>query len=322
MPPLLKKLRVLAAKHEAAIGDPETLAAADAAMNIFNPVMQPSVTMHDRENPSGFGSLNSTVGQKYYTATFTTDIHGDGSGGVPFWASRLLPACGFVQDGSTFRLKTSPPVAGSGSNEVRTITIGSYENGRLKVASGCMGSWKITFENSKHASIEWTFMGRFNDVVDAAMLTGVTRPTAKPIPFQGTDILIGGNATSCLNTLSIESGNNVIVRPCAAEIGGVESGLITGRKITTTFDPEASLVADDDVYGSWLDGDENSFELTLEDGADIITFAGPAFQRTNVQDADREGVDVDQTTGQFNLSTATDDEFTITFGTDPTPETP
>ena len=311
--PLLKKLRVVAGRHEAAIGTAETLTAIDAQMNAFNPVFQPTVTMHNRENPSGFGALAATVGQQYFTGTFMTEIHGDGAGGVPFWASLLLPACGMIQDGNVFRLRTSPPVAGSGSTEVRTLTLGSHENGRLKLITGAMGGWKIKFENTKHATIEWTFMGRYNPVADAPLLTGVVRPTEAPIPFVGKDILIGGDATTCLNSLTIESGNKVIVRPCAAEEGGVESGLITNRKITTTLDPEACLVADDDVYGSWLAGDESAFELCLENDTDQITFAGPRFQRTNIQDADREGIDVDQTTGQFNIVNG-DDEFTITFG--------
>jgi len=323
--PLLRKLRVVAARHEATIGEAQPLTADDARMNVFNPVFQPTVTMHDRDNPSGFGSLSATPGQQYYTATFMTEVHGDGNGGVPFWASRLLPACGMVRDGNVFRLRTSPPVGGTNDQGVRTITLGSYENGRLKLLTGAMGGWSLKFENSKHAYIEWTFMGRYNDVTDVPMLTGVTRPTEAPIQFAGKDILIGGDSTSCLNSLSIESGNVVIVRPCAAEEGGIESGLITDRKLTTTLDPEACLVGDDDVYGSWLDGEENTFEICLENENDLITFAGPRFQRTNIQDADREGITVDQTTGQFNIVNG-DDEFTITFGspatTPPAPTPP
>lgn len=321
MPPLLKKLRVVAVRHEATVGTAQSLTAADAAMNVFNPVMQPTVTMHDRENPSGFGSLASVPGQRYFTATFMTEVRGDGTGGVPFWASRLLPACGMVRTGNTFTVASGSPVGGSSDTSVRALTIGSYENGRLKLATGCMGAWKINFEASKHATIEWTFMGRYNDVVDAPILTGITRPTTKPIIFHGLDVTVGGSASSCLSTLSIESGNNVIVRPCASEIGGIESGLITNRKVTATLDPESKLIAEGNVFGDWLAGAESPFELRLEDGDDSITFAGPKFQRTNIQDAERNGIDVDQTTGQFNIDEG-DDEFSITFGTDPTPETP
>lgn len=206
-------------------------------------------------------------------------------------------------------------------SQARTLTLGSYENGRLKVLTGGMGNWKLSFENSKHATIEWTFMGRYTPVIDAPMLSGVIRPTEPPIPFVGKDILIDGRPTGCLNSMSIESGNNVIIRPCAAEVGGVESGLITGRKITANFDPEACLIAEDDVYQSWLGGDEHAFEICLENENDLITFAGPRFQRTNIQDAEREGIDIDQTTGQFNIENG-DDEFSITFGSPPTPPAP
>ena len=57
--PLLKRMRVLAAKIETTVGKAGSLAAADAAMSVFNPMMQSTIEMEEREGEGGFGYLSS-----------------------------------------------------------------------------------------------------------------------------------------------------------------------------------------------------------------------------------------------------------------------
>ena len=304
---MLKKLRIVAAETEATSGTAETLVAADAAFNAFNPMFQLNKTMHARDNPAGFGSLSDVPGAQFAVLTFTTEVHGDGAGGVPFWASELLPACGWVNSSGTF----SPTTEAPGSN-VKTLTMAVYQDGLIKKMSGAAGTAQLVFEAGKHVMINWTFTGKFESITDGAILSGVSRPTNKPIVMAGQNISIGGATAACIQNIAVDLGNNVVARPCANEAGAVEAGLITGRNVTATLDPESVLVATNNTFGKWLAGTEEAFSLVLDDGTDAITFAGPKFQRTNIQEGDRDGIVTDDTTARFNISSG-DDEFTIDF---------
>ena len=84
------------------------------------------------------------------------------------------------------------------------------------------------------------------------------------------------------------------------------------------MDAQSRLVATEDVYGEWLTGTEQALSLVVADDNDTITIAAPKLQRNNIQEGDREGVQIDNITFQLNKSAAAgDDEFTIDFDATP-----
>src|SRR6056297_2341837 len=121
--PLLKRKRVFAAKVEATAGTAETLTASEGAFNAYNVMIQPTVTVEEREAQASFNRLAGVPGARQGTATFRTDIHYDATN-IPTWASVLLPACGFVDDDPSFLPKTAAPGTG-----VKTLTIGCFQDG-------------------------------------------------------------------------------------------------------------------------------------------------------------------------------------------------
>ena len=316
--PLLRSRRVFAARIENVIGEAETLSTADTEFNAFNSIIQANIEMYQRENPSGFGSLEAIPGPSAGTATFTTELYGNGSGGVPFWADVLLPACGYVRNGSTFTLRSSGP--GPLASDPKTATIASYQDGRLKQLHGAAGTFAIQYEQAKPIMFNWTFSGIFSLPIDLALIQKVV-PDQQPIRFAGIDLQVGGSAPGCVNSMSIDAANEVKLRPCANEISAIESGIVTNGKPTITLDPESQLVSDDPTFNRWLAGESETFSLVASNGIDMVTFAGPRFQRTNIQEAEREGVETDNTTGQFNIDQG-EDAFSITFGPATTPLPP
>ena len=78
------------------------------------------------------------------------------------------------------------------------------------------------------------------------------------------------------------------------------------------MNPESRLVATYDVFGKWLAGTEEALSIVLDDGTDVITFSAPKLQRTNVQEGDRSGLQIDDVSFACNPSSG-DDEFTIAF---------
>jgi hypothetical protein len=162
--------------------------------------------------------------------------------------------------------------------------------------------------------IEWTFTGVWQGVSDVSILSP-TYPTRVPIRAAAGTLSIGSWAP-CFSNMEIDAGNSIIARECisAADGSGLHSYMVGNREVTGTMDPEANLVAtaNANVYGDWLSGEEDTFSLALADAADVITLAGPKLQRTNVQEGDRGGNQIDNVTFQFNRNSG-DDEFTITF---------
>lgn len=305
---LLTRVRVLGAKIEGTSGTVETLADADGAFNVINPVIQPTIAFTPREGQGGFGKIKGVTGPRGGTCTFRHHLYGDGAGGVPTWAALFLPACGWVNTAGTFSPRSEAP----GSN-VKTITIGVYENGKLKRLRGASGTFSIVCESGQPVALDFTFTGVYMDEA-AGTILAPTYPTRAPIRFSGTTFTIAAAATPCFASLTFDAGNSVILRECptAADNSGYFNAIITDRTPTGTINLESVLVATNAVYNKWVGHTEEALSLAVADANDRVTIACAAIQRTNKQEGDRNGVQIDDVTFQCNKS-AGDDELTIAF---------
>jgi len=295
---LLTRKRVLAAAIEATAGTAETLDASDAAFNVFDAEITPSITMTPRPKQGGFGNLESLTEGYACNISFKTEISGDGAGGAPAYAAALFPACGWVATGSTYA-----PVSEAPGGNVKTATIGIYKDGRLERARGCVGTFKIVAPTGKVAMIEWSFTGIWMPVTDAALLAP-TYPST--LPLRGANATFSFQGYSpCIENFEVDAGNTIILRECATETdeSGYKTGLITDRTITGTINPESALVATKDNFGAWLDHTEGSLTYSLTDGTDTVAITSSAAQITNIQPADRGGNQVDTISFQCNEDT-------------------
>ena len=307
---ILKKNRVLAAKIETTVGTAIALANADVIYGAYDVMIQPNIDFVKRDAQVSGSQAPGTLGAYGGTATFKTELRGDGAAGTPAWASVLLPACGYTVTTGTF----SPVTAAPGS-AVKTITIGSYQGGKKKFLRGAAGTFKVNMVAGQRIEIEWTFTGVWQAPADVAMLTNAaTYGTA--LRFANSTFTIAAGAVTCVDTLSIDAGNGVSLLSCPtpSDGSGLHSAIVGTRGVMISMDPEAKLAATEDTHGLWLAGNEQAFSLAVTDGTDTITFAAPKIQRMNVQEADRSDVETDQIEFQANMSAAAgDDEFTIDF---------
>ncbi len=300
---LLTRKRVLAAKVEATPGDAETLAAGQAAFNIFDAVIQPNIDFEERIGQAAFSPLRGELGARGGQITFRTEM-------VDGWPAVFLPACGWVASGSVY----SPCSEGPGTN-VKTITIGLYEDGVYKKLYGCMGTAVFVFPAGRVAYVEWTFTGIWAAPSDVGLLAP-SYPTGRPPRFANSDITIG-SWTPRVAEVRIDLGNTVILREDAddALAAGYSTAIVTGRRVVGSLNPESNLVAGDDPHADWLGSVEAALAITLS----TMSFAAPKLQFTNVQEGDRNGLQVDEVEFQLNRSAdAGDDEFTITIAGAPT----
>lgn len=307
--PLIKRKHVLAAKIETTSGTAESLSASDAAFNVFDLNMQPTIAMTPRPGNGSFSSMVSIRELSGGTCTFRTEVYGTGAGGVPGWASTFLPACGWVASTGTFSPKTEAP----GTN-VKTLTLGAYIDGKKKIMRGCAGTFRMIFETGKIAVIEWTFTGVWVNVTDDTILAP-TYPTALPLRVGNATFSIG-SWSPCFARLEIDAGNTVILRECAtnSDASGYAAAMITDRSVTGTIDPESTLVATADPYGDWVASTERALAFDLENATDKFAVNAPKLQITNVQEAERNGIVTDTISFQCNRSAAAgNDELTIVF---------
>jgi len=303
---LLARKRVLAAKIETTVGTAISLAGSDAAFNVFDATIQPTIEFVSRMGQAAFGSITGSVGQASGTLTFRTELFGDGAGGVPGWASTLLPACGFTNSAGTFSPKSEAP----GSN-VKTLTMGLYIDGTFKSIRGAVGNCVVTIVPGKPVDLNWTFTGAWVTPTDVAILAP-TYPTLLPMRATSATVTIAA-VTPCFSSMTIDFGNVITPRTCSASVNGLHSFIITNRLPVGAIDPESKLVATYAPYSDWITPVERVLTATLVDSTDEITFTGSKFQLTNVQEAEREGLQTDTLTYQLNRGNSGNDELTILF---------
>jgi hypothetical protein len=302
---LPRRFTVLAAKVEATPGTAEALTASEAAYNIFDAQITPNIPMSERPQQGSYRHNAAVAGPRSATCTFRIELTGNGSGGVPTWATVFLAACGVVNSGGVL----TPRNEVVGAN-VKTITIGVYEAGRRSRMSGAMGNAVFEFVSGQLIGIDFTFTGKWEGEDDQTLIVP-TYPTRLPLRAAATTFTIG-SVTPCFETMTFDLGNEVYLRPCSTTDSGFAAAVITSRRPVFSLDPEAKLVATDDRYGRWLASTTQAFSYAVEDADDSITFAAPAVQIMNVTPGERGNLITDNTE-LLCVASGTDPEFSITF---------
>jgi hypothetical protein len=304
---MLRRVRTIAFKIESTPGTAESLADADGALNVYDAIMQPTIEAVAREGQGGFSPIPTVLGARAGTCTFRFDLIGGATD--PFWMLNILPACGFTANsGGVYSPKSQEPGA-----VVKTATIGLYQNGKLKVLRGAMGNLVFTFTSGQPAFVEATFTGIWVPPTDAAIIAP-TKPATVPIRFASAGLTLGSGPgwTPKLSQMTLDLGNDVQLLEDQNDSSGYCYAHITGRRINGTMDPKATLVATEDTYGKWLAYNQRALAMTIGATGNRLSFAAPSFQITNVQEADRNGTEIDTITYELNRNgSTTDTDLTI-----------
>ncbi|MGE0538434.1 MAG: hypothetical protein AB7O68_25960 [Pirellulales bacterium] len=310
--PMLRERRILGCKTETTVGTPIALAAADATINVWNVDIQNEGEYEPRDGQGNFSPLSGTVGPEIGTVKFQTEVYGGAS--APLWMSKLLPACGAYGAALAYTPQTNPP----GSGNVKTLTIGVWEDGLFKSIAGAMGNPVFTFTAGKRVMVEFTFRGVWQPPVDAALPTP-TYITTAPLKFDAAALTYGTWTPRAAN-MTLDFGNDVQIREDGSSTGGILSACIVNRAMKVTMDPESMLIAsgtgEGDVFGMRLAGTNAALAWTLDNGVTSLAFAAPKAQITKITTADRNKLQTDQIELALNRSASLgDDELTITSGT-------
>jgi hypothetical protein len=302
---LFTRKAVLAAKVEATPGTLETLTVAEAAYNVMNPELSPTIDVSTRPIQGSFRKLPGVPGQRLGTCSFSIEAVGTGAGGVPSWATVFLAACGVVNAAGTLTPREEAP----GAN-VKTLSLALYEDGRVKRLRGAVGTFTVDVTPGTAVMFNFTFTGVYDSIADTALLAP-TYPTLAPLRAASGAVTINSIA-QVFGTCTFDIGNTVVIRPSITNLQGASFGIITDRTPTITIDPESKLLATENVWADWEGATTRAFSLAFQDAADKITIAAPAVQRMTVANGDREGLRLDTQTLQCCRS-GTSAEFSIVF---------
>lgn len=306
--PLLRRRSVFAAKVEATIGTAESLTAAEGVFNAMDLQIQPNITMEEREGQGGFNYNASVPGIRSGTATFSTEAYYDGST-IPPWASVLLPGCGFVETAGTFAPVSRGP---GGSGLPKTLTIGGYVDGVYRVLSGCMGTFTIDLPTGRMVKFNWTFQGKWVNPTDVAIIDP-TFPTTLPMRMAAGSVS-WSSTNICVENVTVDAGNEVVLRECAGDLTGLRSALVVNRKPMITANPEMVLVATQNRHSQWLTPTRGALVVTTGgSGENRLVITAPQAQIQNIQQGERSGLLTDEITWMATASDDPDEELTIQF---------
>jgi hypothetical protein len=303
---LLRRRSVFAAKVEGTIGTAESLTAAEGVFNAMDLQIQPNIAVEEREGQGGFNYNLSVPGIRSGTATFSTEAYYDGTT-IPPWATVLLPGCGWVNDSGTFKPKSLGP-----GSDVKTLTIGGYIDGVFRVLAGCMGTFTIDLPTGRMVKFNWTFQGKWINPTAAALITP-TFPTTIPMRMAAGGVS-WDSTNICTESVTVDAGNEVILRECAGDLTGIKSALVVNRKPMITANPEMVLMGAQNRHDHWLTMDADPLTITTggTDEARLVISA-PKAQIQNIQQGERSGLLTDEITWMATAASTPDTELTIQF---------
>ncbi len=297
---------------ESTIGTAESLTATEGSFNAYDCVINQNIDFEKRPSQGSFDQLSAVPGARKGSMSFKTDMGWDGTTTMPSWASVLLPGCGYVESSQVYTPRSEAP----GSN-VKTLTMGIFENGLYKLLAGAVGTFKIIAPSGKMAYVEWEFQGVWQPPTDSALIAP-TYPTATPIRFASA-VCTFASTNLKVEQVTFDANNTIVMRQDPSTDAGFVSALVTDRAPMITANPESELVATDDHYGDLIAGTEAAFALTLDGPAPVaststIAISAPKAQIVDAQESERDGLQSDDITWDCNKNAANkDQDVSITF---------
>lgn len=305
--PLLSVQHVFGGKIESVLGTAEALTATEAAFNVFDAKITADIKAIRRRGQATASDLPSIPGARAGSASFKTELVGDGSG-TPSALDLFLLGCGFAAgSGGVYA-----PV--TGSSTAKTLTLGHWLDGsRFKSIKGACGNVKFVFKSGEPVMCEWDFKGCWVAPTTAAMVAPAY-PTVMPPRFAGAAFTIGGTSR-VVSEMEIDLGNSVVIRQDATNASGYLAAVVADRQVKVTITLEAEAYGTKDWWADHLASTEAALACTVgSDSGNTFAFACPKLQIMDPpDDDDADGVSVHKLTFQANRSaSAGDDELTVT----------
>jgi len=281
-----------------------TKVAGTQALMVEEPKIMPTAEFIKRNGPGKYLGNNAAavIGAESGTVTFKAELRGTGGGGLEAGLAILLQACGFKKTSETYNVH-------SVHTDQKTVSIDVWEDGVKKGLAGASGTFTLEGADGGSVLISFEFHGVWQAPVDEAF-PAFSPSTTKPLLMKGGTFTIDSNSIK-ISKFSLAMNNLVGPRRDVDASSGIAYYLVSNRDEELGMDPEADLVAGYDYHGKWLAGTEAAVSLALTDGTDTVTITIPKAQYKELDPAERDGIDIYETTAQCNNTPSGDDSVTI-----------
>ncbi len=219
-----------------------------------------------------------------------------------------VPITGTFQNAETITGGTSGASAASGSSpsdagreikplssSVPSLTMGLYEDGVRKLLRGCRGTAKFSFKIGEPAMLNFSFKGVEAGVIDTALLTGLSFDQTIPPVLLNASMSCDGVSLN-VGEMEIDVSNTLAPKDKIDDSRGILSYMITGRDMQGSFNPEMVAVASHDFFSKWFSNTAMILDMAYGDTAgNKFRIYGPSIIYSKVEDADRDGIQIAQT---------------------------
>ena len=239
---------------------------------------------------------------------FELELQSSGAAGTRPVFADLLMACGFAEDINAGTDVVYSPVSDSFDSCTAEVNM----DGVFQRATGCRGSFGINIARGAIPKLPFNFMGHYSAPSDAAALvadfSGFKDPLGPNSVNTPTVTLFG--ETLCMESLSIDIGNNLVFRDLPGCAPAVE---ITQRAVSGTLVFEATDVA----TKNWIEAarTRESGALQIIHGTTagyIVQIDAPKVTLNPPTNNDSDGVWMYSVPLVFEPDTG-NDEITLTF---------
>jgi hypothetical protein len=218
--------------------------------------------------------------------------------------------------GATATTSSTPTTVGNElkpiSDNIPSLTQGSYEDGVRKLLKGSRGKVKLGFKSGEPVLLDFDFQGVEAGVSDTSFLADVAYENTKPPVFLSALFSVDDYSAK-IGEMDIDIGNNLAVRDDVNDLRGILSFAITGRNVIGSFNPEMVSCAAHDFHDRWFSGAEMVIDFTIgQTPGNKFRFYVPRAQYTKVDDEDRDGLQLAKSAFSLNGSLLYgDDELSI-----------
>lgn len=210
--------------------------------------------------------------------------------GSDLWAR--FDFTGLLTLGDKWHILVSPPgmMAQPVSTNFDCLTLYFYEDGLRYRTLASQGTFTVDATAGNFGTVEFTFTGQYTAVIDEALPNGVFETTL-PQQIELSILTWGQNFILVVEQWTFDQANNVVPRPDVNKTDGFNGVRIADRTPAGGFNPEATLVADEDFWGDFAAATAKAFfsRAGTAVGNQIIVF-GPKVQTSEIAFGDRDGI--------------------------------
>lgn len=188
------------------------------------------------------------------------------------------------------------------------ITLYAYMDGELKRVTDARGTFTMTANAGEYPTLAFTFTGRYNEPVDAAVPTSLVRyEQSKPYKVELAEAAVYGLPNVCAQAFTFDLAQTITPKDCMNAEEALDELRISDRTPTATVNPESVVPS---VFSPWTRmRREDTTRLHVMGGrrggvGNMWRFQADAAQYTSANAANRDKVRANDL--QFRLARLTD----------------